>query len=185
MKLIKSRFIFIVLFAFIFCQKQPTQTQHDQPNNIQATDIAFKFQIPPEIQTYVHYSLAQVTASDMDTIRTPLEVSTTYVEGVIENVPAGKNRYFEIFVFDRDSTLTYYGSKYADVYAGFVVQVEIILQPAIDTGTVIIIGYFGTPKKEKIVYSTFDYQQPWDDGEIYICNPNFTNIVQLTNNPGS
>ena len=185
MKFLKLIIVFLLLLIFTFCQKQPTQTKLDDTNNVSSTDILFRIQIPPEIQTYVHSSFALVTASDMDTIKTILEVTPTQVEGLIENVPAGENRYFEIFVFDQDSTLTYYGSKYADVYAGFVVQVEIILQPAIDTGTVIIIGYFGTTKKEKIVYSTFDFQQPWDDGEIYICNPNFKNIIQLTNNPGA
>jgi len=177
-------FIFVIFAIFIYCQDQPTQIKHGQTDDSLKINITFKIQIPSEIQTYVYSSIALVTASDMDTIRIPLEVTDTFVQGVIENVPAGKNRYFEIFVFDQDSILTYYGSKYADVYAGFVNQIEIMLQPAIETGTVVLFGYFGIPGTEKIVYSSFDSQLPYDDGEIFIMNPDCSNVIQLTNNPG-
>ena len=112
----------------------------------------FQIQITTEVRSFVNFASARVTAPGIDTIKTDLTVTPTHVEGVIEDVPAGNNRYFEIFVFDKDSILTFYGSKYADVFAGLITKVEIILQPVVDVGTVIIIGYFGTPKKEKIVY---------------------------------
>jgi len=175
----------ILILVFIFCQQQPTETPIDQPLDNENIDIAFKIQVPPEVQSFVDHAFAQVTAPDMDTIRTDLTVTPTHVEGTIRHVPSGKNRYFEIFVFDKDSTLTFYGSKYADVYAGFMTRVEIMLQPVGNEGTVFIIGYFQTPKKEKIVYSTFDSQPPYDDGEIYIMNPDGTDTSQLTNNPGA
>ena len=168
-----------------FCQEQPTNIRHSQTVDGSQINIAFKIQIPTEIQTYVYSAIAQVTASDMDTIRIPLEVTETYVQGIIENVPAGKNRYFELFVYNQNSILTYYGSKNADVNPGFINQVEILIHPVVDTGTVIITGYFGASVKEKIVYSTFDSQLPYDDGEIFIMNADGSNVIQLTNNPGA
>ncbi|MFX0132869.1 MAG: TolB family protein [Candidatus Hodarchaeota archaeon] len=180
-----TKLLSLVILFLICCQKQPTKATLDQFPNNEKVDINFNIQIPSELQPFVFYARAQVTASDIDTIKIELKVTPTHVEGVIKNIPAGKNRFFEIFVYNQDSIFTYYGSKYADVFAGRVTQVEIILQPVIDTGTVHIIGYFGTPKKEKIIYSTFDSQPPYDDGEIYMINPDGTNTIQLTNNPGA
>ena len=62
MKFLKLIIVFI-FSIFIFCQKQPTQTKLDDTNNVSSTDILFRIQIPPEIQTYVHSSFAFVTAS--------------------------------------------------------------------------------------------------------------------------
>ena len=179
--IIKISLIFLLLGA-VFCQQQPTRvsTQDDEK-----VDIAFKIQIPDEVKLQVHSAVARVTAPDMDTIRTELFVTPTHVEGIIRHVPAGRKRFFEIFVFDQDSVLTFYGSKYADVFAGFMTRVEIMLQPVGDDGTVLIIGYFSPPHLEKIVYSTFDSRPPYDDGEIFMMNPDGSDKVQLTQNPGA
>lgn len=179
------RFLAILFLLLIFCKNQPTQSPSSLPDNREQTNAFFKFQIPPEIQHLVCSALAQVTAPDMDTLKTALNVTETYVEGVIENIPVGRNRFFEIFVYDRNSTLTYYGSKYSDISVGKAVQVEIILRRASDTGTAVIIGYFENQDKGKIVYSTFDFQTPYDDGEIFMADPDGMNILQLTNNPGA
>lgn len=182
--LILSALLLLLLFLAV-CQRQPTETPLDHGMSAEKVDIAFKIQVPDDVKSQVHSASARVTAADMDTITVKLTVTTDHVEGVIPNVPAGRNRFFEIFVFGRDSTLTFYGSKHADVQSGFVTNVEIMLQPVGNSGTVFIIGYFKNPGKEKIVYSTFDSQPPYDDGELFIMNPDGSEQIQLTDNPGA
>lgn len=177
--------IFFLFLMLAFCQRQPTETTLDHAFDADKVDIAFKIPVPDDVKSLVHSALALVTAADMDTISIELKVTPDHVEGVIPNVPLGKNRFFEIFVFDRDSTLSFYGSKYADVQSGFVTNVEIMLQPVGNSGTVVIIGYFRNPEREKIVYSTFDSHPPYDDGELFIMNPDDSERIQLTDNPGA
>lgn len=178
-----SKITAVVILFLISCQKHPTDISQNQYQK--KVDIPFKIQVSADIKPFVYFASAQVTASDMDTIITELKVNQTSVEGIIEEVPSGKNRFFEIFVYSKDTILTYYGSKYSNVYPAQINLIEIILKPVSDTGTVIIIGYFGLPQNEKIVYSTFDYQLPFDDGEIFIMNPDGTEKYQLTYNPGA
>jgi len=177
------KLVAVLLLFLVACQSQPTSLPPHEAD--ETVNISFKIQIPSQIRDFVSFATAQVTAPDMDTIKTDLQVYSDYVKGVIENIPAGRNRFFEIFVYDKDTLLTYYGSKYSDVFPGRLNVVEIILHPVGDSGTVIIIGYFGFIEKEKIVYSTFDYRSPFDDGEIFIMNPDGTERIQLTNNPGA
>ncbi|MBN1348407.1 hypothetical protein JXJ21_03295 [candidate division KSB1 bacterium] len=177
--------ILIMMLAVFSCKDQPTQSATDVSDGLGQTEAFFKIQIPSNLKSYIYSAVALVTAEDIDSIRTNLTVSSTHVEGVIEGIPVGQSRLFEIFVFNFDSVLTFYGSKTADVRAGLPVQVEIMLRSADETGTAIIIGYFEEVHQEKIVYSDFDHQPPYDDGEIYLANPDGTGRIQLTQNPGA
>jgi len=120
-----------------------------------------------------------VTASDMDTIFSTVTVTDTSVFGTIGQIPAGLNRKFEILCYDDNMNLTYQGEKIADVQAGVIMTLNIILYPVSNTGTVIITGSFSPfpPSDEKIVFMA-DYQGTYD---IYIMNTDASNISQITN----
>ena len=122
---------------------------------------------------------ALVSAPDMDSIFAELVVTATQVEGVIENIPAGLHRKFEIFTYDADTNLTYYGHSFSDVIAGQTITVQITLYPVNTTGTVIIVGTFSNfpPQAGKIVFeANFD-----GSIDLYRINPDGTNMINLTN----
>jgi hypothetical protein len=162
----------LIVSMFYSCDRNPTDG--NPPKNEVTIDLPFQLAIPAHIKDQVQFAKASVSAEDMDTLWTDLTVTEEYVEGVIKNVPAGEDRHFEIFVYDPDSTLTYYGDAYADIQPGKTITLEIVLKPMTTTGTVIIIGYFGEPDKEFIVFCDFS------PGNIYRMRVNGKDIVQLT-----
>jgi Tol biopolymer transport system component len=169
---ILSILLVLIVSMFISCDRNPADG--NAPKNEITIDLPFQLAIPAHIKDQVQFAKASVSAEDMDTIWTDLTVTEEYVEGVIKNVPAGEDRHFEIFVYDPDSTLTYYGDAYADIQPGKTITLEIVLKPMTTTGTVIIIGYFGEAEGEYIVFC--DYSP----GNIYRMKPDGKQVVQLT-----
>ena len=114
----------------------------------------------------------------MDTIITYLQVTDTTITGTIENILAGVNRKFELFAYDADTTLLYYGYSIADVIANQTVPVYITLYPVGNTGTVIIIGSIGNtpPPKDLIVF----HSNLTGNNDIYLIHPDGTGLVNLT-----
>jgi len=168
---------FVSLIAFLGCN--PDQDITKPNNNSENTSISFYFQKPSGLDNLVVFAEAIVTASDMDTIIFTLTVNDSSVFGTIENIPAGPERKFEIICYDNDYNITYSDYKYIDVFAGSTQLLEIILYPVTNTGIVIVYGTFASypQSKERIVFQA-DYSGSYD---IYIMNPNATNIQQLTN----
>ncbi|MFC2088281.1 TolB family protein [Calditrichota bacterium] len=177
-----SLFILIAfLLSFFSCEKGSdllTPTESESKN----AEVSFSFEVPPSIKALVAFAKAMVTAADMDTIVADLTVKPNSVTGTIENIPSGMNRKFEVSTYDADSTLTYYGSVLSDVAAGSVRTLKIVLYPVNATGTVIITGIFSPfpQSDEKIVF--------WADSsgyqDIFIMNPDTTELRNLTNTPG-
>ena len=66
-----------------------------------------------------------ISASDMPTITKQLTLTGDAITGLIEGIPAGANRLFEVKVFDSTGTLQYQGSTTATVTAGGNVSVSI------------------------------------------------------------
>jgi len=118
-----------------------------------------------------------VSAVDMETIIADLAVSQTLISGVITNVPYGDDRKFELFCYDSDSILTYYGSSIANIYAQNPV-IEIVLNSSDPLADVTIIGHFADNQatEEKVVFVS-----DWDGFKnIYIMDTNGMNVRQLT-----
>ena len=82
-----------------------------------------------------------ISASDMIDMTKTLTITDTSVEGVITGIPAGKNRLFQVNVYDSSETMQYRGSATADVIADSMVSVTIkifrIGGGAIINGTVV------------------------------------------------
>lgn len=169
---ILSILLVLIFSTFNFCDRNPADG--NPPGNEVTIDLPFQLAIPAHIKDQVQFAKASVSAEDMDTLWTDLTVTEEYVEGVIKNIPAGKDRHFEIFVYDPDSTLTFYGDAYADIQPRKTITLEIILKPMTTTGTVIIIGYFGEPEEGYIVFC--DYSP----GNLYRMRTDGKNVVQLT-----
>ena len=82
-----------------------------------------------------------VSAKDMETITKNLTITDSTVEGVVNGIPAGLNRLFEISVYDSLNTVQYKGSATARVVADSTVIVFIAVKrvggTAIINGTII------------------------------------------------
>ena len=170
--------IFIVILLIIGCEKSGIIAPS---NNNDGSSVTFYFEKPATLDTLVVFAKATVSAPDMDTIFVDLIVEPNSVSGTIENIPAGPHRKFEIFTYDANLNLTYYGDAFADVPAEQVITLQITLYPVNNTGTVIIVGSFAPfpPSNQKIVFRA-NYTGTFD---IYIMNPDANNIVNLTNTP--
>jgi len=166
---------------FASCHKDSGSISGPPPAQSEGTSVSFYFPKPPHLSHLIVTAKAVVSAPDMDTISVELTVSATTVTGTIENIPAGQNRHFEVFVYDEDTTLTYYGDAFADVAANTVLTLQITLYPVNGTGTVIIIGIFSNfpPSSQKIVFEA-NYT---GEKDVYIMNADATGIINLTNFP--
>jgi len=72
-------------------------------------------------------AIISITANDMSSSSKELSVSSNAVEGVVNNIPSGKNRKFDIQVLDSNSDVKYRGSATADVPSDQTVAVPITL----------------------------------------------------------
>jgi Tol biopolymer transport system component len=168
---------FVILFLMLSCQTQkeilnPTSQQD------QGSTANFHFNKPAGLDTLVQSAHVLITAPDMDSIRADLLVTPTQVSGTVENIPAGPHRKFEIFTYDADTNLTYYGHNFADVMAGQTITVQIVLYPVNNSGTVIVVGTFAgfPPPRGSIVFEA-DYTGTID---LYLVRPDSINPVNLT-----
>lgn len=180
-----SRVIFttVMIFLIIGCQSEKGMITNITTGNEEASSVRFFFIKPAELDTLVVSAQALVTAPDMDSIFADLTVSSTQVEGVIENIPAGPHRKFEIFTYDVDTNLTYYGHEFADVISGQTITLHIILYPVNNSGTVIIVGTFSPfpPPSGYIVFEA-NYNGSID---IYRIRSDGTNLFNITNLSGT
>lgn len=119
------------------CSENPTSSGHQTD---QAKSIKIAIAIPKGLDTAISEAYVEISGDSMKTIRQQLYINYSSIYGVIENVPAGFNRHFEVFVYGTGGKkLMYYGDSYANIYSGQETYIKIILrQPG---GTAIIEGY--------------------------------------------
>lgn len=177
------RYAFIISLGFFIltsCQKETVNPTNSNPPS-DGSSINLYFPKPADLAHLIITARVVISAPDMDTIVADLTVTNTAVTGTVENIPAGLNRHFEIFVYGETGELTYYGHAYSDVPAGLTINLQISLYPVSGTGTVIITGtFYPFPSSEgKIAFLT-DYTG-MDD--VYIMNPDASGITNLTNTP--
>ena len=110
-------FLAIVFSLFVFsCQHNQITNPPTQTDN--GSSVSFYFAKPAGLDSLVVSAKALVSAPGMDSIWSDLAVNDTSVTGTIEDIPAGPHRKFEIFTYDADTNLTYYGHEFADVPSG-------------------------------------------------------------------
>ncbi len=122
----------------------------------EGSELVLSFPISQQIQHLVATAEAVVSAADMDTIVAELTVTDDAVEGSIEDIPAGDNRHFEVFVYNDASELTYFGEANANVPAGQTIVLNITLYPQVpNVGTVIINGTFFNSDSSLVAHWSF------------------------------
>lgn len=131
------------LMLILNCSSEIT-TPNEPPLNEEAVSVQFSFTKPAHIAHLVNSGIAIVSASDMDSIVQELTVTDSSVNGLIEEIPAGNDRKFEILIYDANEVLTYSGEAYSDIEAGAVVTLNITLYPVNTTGAAIIVGTFAS-----------------------------------------
>lgn len=85
-----------------------------------------------------------ISSPDMATIAKPLEIMDSTIEGKVDNIPAGKDRRFEVKVYDSTGTERYRGSASGAIKAYSVVSISLpiirIVGSAVINGTIIESG---------------------------------------------
>ena len=167
----------VIMFLF-FGSCSNTSSLTDPSFSDETASVSFAFSIPSEIQSLVSTAEVIVSASDMDTIFQALTVTPNSVSGIIESIPAGDDRKFEVNVYDASGILTYSGETMTKVLANQTITLDIILYPQTSTGTVIINGTFyqGAPAEGRIVF----LRNTGNSDEIVIMDGDKTNSMQLT-----
>jgi Tol biopolymer transport system component len=172
----------IVIILFNTCSTKKSITSPSQQQQEFASTSLY-FYKPAFVDSLVTSANVLISASDMDTIQSSLNVTDTSVFGTVENIPAGLNRKFEVFCYDNSLNLTYYGHTISDVAANAVLTLDIVLYPVNHTGTVIINGTFSAfPQSEQKIVFQGDNSGTYD---IYIMNADGSNLIQLTNSPNA
>ena len=101
--------VFLFLFVFILfntCSTNKSITNpSQQPENVASTSLYFYK--PSFVDSLVTSAKVLISAADMDTIQSILTVTDTSVFAVVDNIPAGLNRKFEVFCYDNSMNLTY------------------------------------------------------------------------------
>lgn len=175
--------ILVIIFLITGCISDKKIINTTLPSDEQLSSVRFYFPKPSELDSLVVTARALVSAPDMDSIFADLTVTNIQVEGTVENIPAGPHRKFEIFTYDADTNLTYYGHNYADVIANQTITVHIILYPVSNSGTVIIVGTFSPfPPSAGFIVFEADYAGSID---LYRMRPDGTNLLRLTEQSNS
>ena len=143
----------LVLFIGFSCQ---TGSDPNDGFPDATSEVTLAFPVSADIRHLVVSAEARVSATDMDTIVAELTVTDDAVEGIIEDIPAGADRHFEVFVYDENEDVTYYGNTNANVIGGETIVLNIVLYPqGPGTGTVIINGTFGDTESGLVAYWPF------------------------------
>jgi hypothetical protein len=100
--------------------------------------IAIPVDSGSEFSKVASKAVISITANDMSESSKELTVSSNAIHGVVNNIPSGKNRKFDIEVLDSGNVVKYRGCSTVDVPEGSVVSVPITLVRT--TGDVVITG---------------------------------------------
>lgn len=112
----------------------------DPSANVGTKSVKVAIRVPAAFDTIVAKAVAVVSGSDMETITSTLGVDgDTLLTGLINNIPVGSNRFFEVFVYGYNGEKEYYGCANADISSRDTTYVTIVLRKPY--GTAVINGY--------------------------------------------
>ena len=169
----------ITIFSLFITSCSLKNNSLSSDSDINAT-IKISIYKPNYVGNQVLSAKAVISASDMDTLSHTLVVTDTSVYGTIENVKAGLERKFEIFCYNEDLLITFYGYDFLDINAGQIHQLNIEL---LNTGTVNIGGTFTSEEADS---GDIVFQADYDgNNNIYIMDFKTKSIKQLTHDGGN
>lgn len=132
-----------ILFPLIFIIPLLLQ-QCSQPDNnpVSVTDKSKTVEIAivtkPGFDTIASSAMVEVSGEGMQTMHDKLMISDSSITGRIEKIPLGKNRLFQVYVYDVNGHIIYEGSDNVDIFGG-VTHVSIFLHKVVD-GVAVIDG---------------------------------------------
>jgi hypothetical protein len=145
--MLKIIFIAGILLSTIFVSSCSKSDSVNSPNiTVSDKALAISIPLPKEASANLTSAEAIIFASDMDTIRSNLNVSATHITGTISNIPLGYSRKIEISVYDLNGLLAYYGEATFDILSGKPISLTIQLKAV--KGTIIINGTIVDESKE-------------------------------------
>lgn len=131
--------VFAVFGLFLFSCNSSHSTNEPSPGSGIAR-LKFTFDENSTFSAIAHKAVIIVSGKDFEEKTFPLSITDSSVEGLIENIAAGQDRYFEISVYDSLEVLQYQGSVYSEVIANATTELTIEIKRVIKSGNVIITG---------------------------------------------
>ena len=119
--------IAIAAFLFLSCSDS-TSIFSSSHSGYGVASIQISTSAAPIFRQIAKSAFVTVSANDMGTITSNLTITDSSVEGIVNSIPAGPNRLFEISVFDSLKVLQYRGSASARVVADSTVIVYIAVR---------------------------------------------------------
>jgi hypothetical protein len=147
-------------------------------NTSKSVTIAFAIPTSAAFNAVARTAEVVVSAADIDTMRQSMEITDRQLRGVVSNIPFGKNRKFEIMVYDSSYKLCYYGNVKVDLNSTEETYVTIAIRKV--AGTVIITGII---QEDTIInwppVDTF----PWNDTTWYPPDTTWNDTVLCDTTP--
>jgi hypothetical protein len=128
----------LVCLAAVSCSKN-TNPASQANGSAKTVSVAFSIKTNQEFNRVATTAIVKVTAPDMDSIQQPMMITDSAMYATVRNVPVGKDRLFEIFVFDSSYMVRYYGSQRTDIQP-FVATYVLIKLRKPTSGVVEVIG---------------------------------------------
>jgi hypothetical protein len=120
------------------CTNDSTGPLTPQSANGKSVSVSFSIRTNKAFTTIARSASVMISAPDMDTIRAPMVITDSMLQGTVANIPLGTSRKFEIEVRDSAGALCYYGSQSVDLLSSQTTYVLISLRRT--SGSVVIIG---------------------------------------------
>lgn len=118
----------VVLCFFVSCNEDTTGTDSGKESE-EETSLQFRFTLsnPEEFAARADSAALIISGTDLKTMRFPLTITDSTVEGTITELLAGEDRLFTIEVYDGTGKITYNGSITLDVDPGSINSFPIIV----------------------------------------------------------
>lgn len=142
--------------------------------------VKVAIRVPAAFDTIAARAEAVVSAPGMQTITAPLAMDgDTLLTGIINNIPAGANRFFEVFVYGFGGGTEYYGCANADISSRDTTYVTIVLRKPY--GTAVINGYIEDfqPGDDHLSAVTIPYIVKYWTDTIAPYDPELGNGIQV------
>jgi hypothetical protein len=125
----------LLCLAGVQCGMNPSPTSQ----TAKSMSVAFSIRTNQEFNRVAARAIVTVTAPDMDSIGQDMVITDSMMSATVQAVPVGKDRLFQIFVYDSFDIVRYYGSQKADIQPLTPTYVLIRLHKP-TSGEVVVVG---------------------------------------------
>ncbi len=104
----------LLCMAAVDCSKNPNPAI-GASGQVKTVSVMFSIRTNQEFNSVAARAIVTVTAPDMDSISQSMVIMDSVMSATLHEVPVGKGRLFQIFVYDSSNIVRYYGSQQADI----------------------------------------------------------------------